>query len=340
MHKEIFSELRQDLVSGDWILFAPGRLHGKLDFSLRKEKRVIAPRNRCPFETPFDHVSEEVLFGYEDTQSAKGWGKYRLLILENKFPAVRHPKGSVTEMKNGPFCVVPGVGHHDLLITRDHFKNFSELPFSLAREVFKALTERYKMVSAEKEIAYISMFHNWGSRAGATEYHPHYQILSIPVVPPDVGHSLAGSRRFFSVHQRCVHCEMIMWERKMKERVIFETERAIAFAPFVSRNPFEVRIFPKRHLPYFEDSSEADRDAVADVLQKVLKRVTKNMHDPDYNFFIHTAPVREKHEYKHYHWHVEVYPKFSTRAGFEFGTGIEMNIIDPVLAAKVFKGVK
>ncbi|MEK7465440.1 MAG: HIT domain-containing protein [Patescibacteria group bacterium] len=331
------SELRQDLVSGDWILLAPGRLHGSPDFSLHKEKRTATPKNSCIFETPLDHVSEEILLGYEDGRSVKGWGKYRLLILENKFPAVRHPEGRVTELKYGPFRVVPGVGHHDLLITRDHTKNFPRLSPAHAREVFKAFAERYRMVGMGKEIAYVSMFHNWGPRAGASVYHPHYQMMSIPVVPPDVGHSLAGSGRYFKKHRTCVHCEMIAWERKMKERVIFETERAIAFAPFVSRNPFEARIFPKRHLPYFEDSGEADRDAVSDILQKILERVTKNMRDPDYNFFIHTAPVHNKSEYRHYHWHVEVYPKFNIRAGFEFGTGIDMNMIDPALAAKILR---
>lgn len=337
MPKEIVSELRQDLVSGDWILFTPGRLHGKLDFSRHKEKRVATPKKRCPFEFPFENVSERILFGYEDGQSIPGWGLYRLLILENKFPAVRHPLGRIAEKRRGPFRVVPGMGHHDLLITRDHDKNFAALPLPRAREIFKAFTERYRVVSVEKEISYISIFHNWGPRAGASVYHPHYQILSIPVVPPDVGHSLAGSHRYFSVHRKCVHCEMVAWERKEKERVIAETERAIAFAPFVSRNSFEVRIFPKRHLPYFEDTDEADRNAVVDILHTVLRRVGKNMHDPDYNFFLHTAPVRDKKNYRHYHWHVEVYPKFNTRAGFEFGTGIEINSIDPVLAAKVLR---
>jgi len=338
MHKEIYSELRQDMVSGDWILFAPGRLRGKMDFSFHKnEKRIVTPKNRCPFETPFEHVNKEILFGHEDPKRTPGWGNFRLLILENKFPAVRHPNGDVAEVKHGPFRVVPGIGHHDLLITRDHSKNFPRLSQDGAREVFKAFAERYRMVAAGKEIAYVAIFHNWGPKAGASVYHPHYQILSIPVIPPDVGHSLAGSARYYHKHKHCVHCEMIKWERQKKENIIIETDRAVAFAPFVSRNSFEVRVFPKRHSPYFEETSDADRNAVADVLHKILQKVTKNMNDPDYNFFIHTAPVREKSRYKHYHWHVEVYPKFNTRAGFEFGTGIDMDIVDPALAAKILR---
>lgn len=336
--KKSDSELRQDIVSGDWILIAPGRLHGKIDFSKNSEKRVAVPKNKCSFEKPFENVSDTVLIGYIDPKSMGGWGEYRLLVLENKFPVVRHPHVAIRESHNGSFRIMPGVGHHDLLITRDHATNFADSKSIRAREIFKAFAERYRQVRADKEIAYVSMFHNWGPRAGASVYHPHYQIISIPVIPPDVGHSLTGSQRYFRLRRRCVHCEMIAWEKKQKIRIVVETKKAIAFAPFVSRNPFEVRIFPKRHLPYFEDSSESDRDGVSDVLQKVLQRVTKNMKDPDYNFFIHTAPTREKAKYKHYHWHVEVYPKFSIRAGFEFGTGIEVNVVDPDLAARVLRG--
>lgn len=332
------SELRQDIVSGDWILFVPGRLRGKIDFAKKIPKRILTPKNICPFELPFQNVSNQVLIGYTDPRSVGGWGEYRLLVLENKFPAVRHPSGSIRELKEGPFPIMPGVGHHDLLITRDHNKNFSRLSRTHAREVFKAFAERYVQVSADKEIAYVSIFHNWGPHAGASIYHPHYQIISIPVVPPDVGHSLAGSRRYFHSKRTCAHCDMIAWEKKQKTRVIVETDKAIAFAPFVSRNPFEVRVFPKKHLPYFENSDEADRDGVADVLQRALQKITKKMHDPDYNFFIHTAPTKNKSVYKHYHWHIEVFPKFNIRAGFEFGTGIEMNTVDPDLAAKVLRG--
>lgn len=337
MPKEITSELRQDMVSGDWVLVTPGRLRGQLDFSKHRDKRTITPKKNCPFEHPFEKVSSRVLLGYKDKKNAPGWGPYRLLILENGFPAVRHPEGRIQEKEEGPFRIIPGVGHHDLLITRDHGKNFSQLSPANAREVFKAFAERYRALSAEKEISYVSIFHNWGPRAGATVYHPHYQIISIPVIPPNVYHSLEGSQRYFSKHHACVHCEMIKWERSKKKRVVVETDRAIAFTPFVSQDSFEVRIFPKRHLPYFEDASESDRNAVADILQKVLQRVTRNMHDTDYNFFLHTGPVRNKRSYGHYHWHVEVYPKFNTQAGFEYGTGIEINSVDPDLAAQILR---
>ena len=130
---------------------------------------------------------------------------------------------------------------------------------------------------------------------------------------------------------------MIGWEKKYKKRIVYENEGAIAFAPFVSKNPFEVRIFPKKHLPYFENTLDQEIDCVTDGLQQVLRKLEKNLKDPDYNFFIHTAPIRDKEKYKMYHWHIEVAPKTNINAGLELGTGVEVNEVDPDEAAKLLR---
>ena len=100
----------------------------------------------------------------------------------------------------------------------------------------------------------------------------------------------------------------------------------------------EVRVFPKRHLPYFENTAEADMGDVVEALQAALKTMRRRLGAPDYNFFIHTAPIKNKKKYQEYHWHIEVLPKLNIRAGFELGTGIEINPVDPDHAARVLKG--
>jgi len=130
---------------------------------------------------------------------------------------------------------------------------------------------------------------------------------------------------------------MLRWEQKQKKRVIFENKHAIAFAPFVSQNPFEIHVFPKKHSSHFEETPPTVLQGVTEVLQKVLQRMTRNMHDPDYNFFIHTTPAQHKKKKDNYHWHIEIFPKVTIRAGFELGTGIDINPIDPDAAAKILK---
>ncbi len=324
-------ELRQDPVSGDWIVIAPARAKRPSDLMAKTPKRKRAPKSTCPFENPQASGNPEPFLVYPNKHD------WAIQVLENKYPALMHSAQCGVTSKRGPHLTHPGFGHHDLLVTADHDKNFAHLSPEQANLVFQAFRDRYLMLYNDKCVQYISMFHNWGPAAGASVYHPHYQIIALPVVPPDVHHSLAGSARYFREHRQCVHCAMLAWEQKERKRIIYENDGAVALAPFVSRSPFEVRVFPKKHLSYFENTHDLDVESAVDALQMALKSFEKNLHDVDYNFFIHTAPLRDKERFRHYHWHIEAYPKVAIRAGFELGTGIEINVVDPDAAARLLR---
>lgn len=326
------SELRQDLVSGDWIVVAPGRISRPRELIKDHKKRIRPPVAGCPFENPQKNGNEEPILIYPER---KNW---RAQIVSNKYPVVSHGLVCARPSRSGPYTVMEGVGHHEILITRGHDDNFGRLKQKDALLVFRMFGERYRALASDKCLSYISIFHNWGPNAGASVYHPHYQIMAIPVIPPDVEHSLEGSAHYFKQHKKCVHCVMLQWEKKEKKRVVYENKDVIVFAPFVSREPFELRIFPKRHLPYFENTATPYLESIVDALQKSLKLLEKRLNDPDYNFFIHTAPLKNKNQYKHYHWHIEILPKISVSAGFELGTGIEITVVDPDEAAGILKG--
>jgi UDPglucose--hexose-1-phosphate uridylyltransferase len=327
------SELRQDLVSGDWILIAPSRRKRPHDLVGKKTKRKRASKKTCPFENPQKSGQPKPFLIYKGKDGV-GW---EIQVFENKYPALYHRETCAVMGKVGPFSVAQGIGHQDLVVTRDHNKNFSHLPNSTARRVFHAFQARYKMLAEDRCMAYISIFHNWGPSAGATVYHPHYQIIALPIIPPDVAHSLRGSAAYFRRKKRCVHCEMIKWEKKEKRRVIYENKGAISFVPFVSRSPFEVRIFPKSHQPFFESTPARDLEFIVEALQKSLLSLGKKLKDPDYNFFIHTSPIKGKSRHKHYHWHLEILPKVSIPAGFELATEVDINVVDPDEAGKFLR---
>lgn len=326
------SELRQDIVSGDWIVIAPGRAKRPHDFIRRGAARKKSTVKNCPFENPSKTNNVQPYLVYPNKHT------WAIQIVENKYPAVRHLGEKCSAVsRRGPYAVQQGFGHHDVIVTRGHDKNFPKLARSEANLVFQAMRDRYLMLYNDKCISYVSIFHNWGLNAGASIYHPHYQLMAIPVVPPDVTHSLRGSKEYFDKHKKCAHCLMIEWEQKERKRVVYENDGAIAFAPYVSRSPFEVRVFPKKHLPFFENTYDNDIDSVVDALQKTLKLIYKNLKDPDYNFFIHTSPLKNKEDYTHYHWHIEILPKLVIYAGFELGTGVEINPVDPDEAAALLR---
>ncbi len=325
------SELRQDLVSGDWVMISPRRAKkGPLSLIKKESKRKIAPQKNCPFCDPKINPGK-LIACYPQNEN------WRIKIIQNKYPAVTPSKKPIRFFKKGPYFVAEARGCHHVVITKDHYKNFAHLNRQDANLLFEVLKNHYLKLAQDPNCAYISIFHNWGPKAGASVYHPHYQIISIPVIPPDVAHSLSGSTHYFKKHKKCVHCEMIKHVKKEKKLIVYENQEFIVFTPFVAREPFELRIFPKKHFPYFENTPSEILNLATDALQKSLSLVEKRLNDPDYNFFLHTASVENKQKYHFYHWHIEMQPKISISAGFELATGVEITVVDPNDAAKILR---
>jgi len=100
--------------------------------------------------------------------------------------------------------------------------------------------------------------------------------------------------------------------------------------------PFEIRVYPLKHISNFEHTNLADLKSVVLALQVSLQKIKNKLSDVDFNFFIHTAPFKD-HKYSYYHWHIEILPKITIPGGFEISTGIEINVFDPYDACKILK---
>jgi len=330
------SQLRQDIVSGDWVIIAPGRAARPRFLDEKKPPRKPAPKATCPFEDLEKSGNWPPMLAYPN---AKNW---KLALVPNKYPALTHGTVCAALVRHGMYRVMAGAGVHDLLITRDHDKNFADLGPRLAARVFFMLQERHRMMAKDPCAAYVSSFFNWGLRAGASIWHPHYQTLTLPIVPPHVTQSVRGAEEYFKENGRCVRCDMVRAEKKEKARVIFEDGYAIALAPFASKGSFEVSILPKQHFSHFGATPPAVVSAVAHILQAVMKSMKKNLNDPDLNFLIHGAPLgalgaKRLALSEAHHWHIEVVPKISIPAGFEISTGMFINVVDPDMAAKILR---
>jgi len=327
------SELRQNLVSGDWIISAPGRSKRPHELAKKKKPRVRTPKSTCPFED----LEKSGNFPIELFPPGKNW---KFAVVPNKYPALSPRAACADERKVGPYSVIDGVGHHELVITRDHDKNFPKLSQKEAEELFRVFRHRLRVLSEDPCGDYFSLFHAWGPSAGGTVYHPHYQILTLPILPPDVRISLEGAIRYGRKHNKCVHCVMLAYEKRHKARIIYENSEAMAIAPFVSRQPFEITVFPKTHVSDFGKTSDKIISGVVDVVAVCLRRICEKLGDPDYNFYLHTAPFRKEEEFKIYHWHIKIIPKRSLLGGFEWSTGINVNSVDPDEAAKILRAPK
>ena len=171
----------------------------------------------CPLENPQASGNADPSLIY----NGQG-GDWTVQVLPNKYPAVDERLIISVWEKHGPYFILPGFGKHDLVVTRDHFNNFADLSHEEADLVFRAFKDRYHMFIEEgKYLAYVSIFQNWGLSAGASLFHPHYQMIALPIVPPHIAHSLRGSNEYFKEHHACVHCVIIKQELEEKTRVFF-----------------------------------------------------------------------------------------------------------------------
>ncbi|OHA00588.1 MAG: hypothetical protein A3C11_02940 [Candidatus Sungbacteria bacterium RIFCSPHIGHO2_02_FULL_49_12] len=338
-----YSELRQDIVSGDWVVVATGRAKRPNDFVAKKKPKISLPKKVCPFDKLEDSalllITKDGAEFHSQDEAGSKVKDWFIEVTPNKFPAFApHHDCPVVESR-GIYRMAEGGGFHELIVIRPHERSIALLSVSETVLVIRAYQRRFQVLGLEECVKYIAVIHNHGQAAGASIVHPHSQLIAIPVVPPDVQRSLNGSERYFIEKKGCVHCAMVAFEMKDRERIIFENEHFVAFAPYASRGAFEIRIFPKLHSAEFQNISEDEIPAFAEVLQRSLAVLYHGLGDPSYNFFIHTAPTDGGRGYGHYHWHVEILPKTATWGGFEFGTGIEISTIAPEEAAKFLRSV-
>jgi UDPglucose--hexose-1-phosphate uridylyltransferase len=170
------SELRQDIVTGDWVVIATGRAKRPDEFAL--VERVPAVQTNDPFANPEESGQEQDVLIYRQSD-----GEWSLRVFPNKYPAFSRGK-SVRQLSEGPYFSMSGVGYHELFVTRDPQRHIALLETWQVAELIDAYQERYLTLMNRKNVNYIQILHNHGKEAGASVAHPHSQMMAIPVVSP------------------------------------------------------------------------------------------------------------------------------------------------------------
>ncbi len=338
------SELRFDLVSKDWVVIATGR--GKRPEMFRKEKRhkMKILKKDCPFcnikskfSSPKEMKNEEKpLLIYSQNRKTSILKDWTTIVLSNKYPALLPYPKLEKKIEGNLYQTMNAVGFCELVVTKDHQKHFPHFKISQVKEVFDVYQERYLKLMEKPFVNYISIFHNHGVEAGASQPHPHSQIITTPLIDVDLERALLNSKRHFQRTKKCIYCQMNEWERKTKKRKVFENKGFIVICPFASKSAFQMIVSPKKHLAYFEKITEEEKEQLAEAFQVALNKLYKGLSDPAYNFYLHTVPCDGK-KYPYYHWHWTILPKTATWAGFEIGTRMEISTIAPEKAAEYLR---
>ncbi|MFP4026585.1 MAG: galactose-1-phosphate uridylyltransferase [Candidatus Brocadiia bacterium] len=322
-------QLRRDPVGGRWVIVAGDRAARPRDFP--------APRREikggfCPFcEGNEDSTPDEVYAVRNDVSKANGPG-WQVRVVPNKYPALRSD-GVREEGAMGVYNTMTGIGQHEVFIeSPGHVTSFSELTPDIAVQVVRTYQQRMRAMKQDGRMVYALIFKNVGESAGASLEHLHSQMICTPVVPKRVGEEMDRCDEYYRFQDECLICRIIQQERSGEERVVIDGEMFVTITPYASRFPFEMWIVPKHHESHYE---KEDPDSIEDfgrILHETVRRLDAVLDNPPYNYVLHSAPFTVQ-ELDHFHWHLEVIPRLTHVAGFEWGTGFYINPVMPRQAA-------
>ncbi|MGQ9504542.1 MAG: galactose-1-phosphate uridylyltransferase [Thermogutta sp.] len=325
------AELRQDPVTGKWVIIAPQRAARPQEFDTRPRRIRHGP---CPFCPGNEFLTPVPILAKLKNCESSGESSWQVRVVPNKYPALMDCQEM--SLNSGIYCGQAAAGCHEVLIeTPRHVQSLSELSREEVRDVLAVLTERLNMLKTDRRLQYAMVFKNVGATAGASIEHTHSQIMAIPIIPNVIEQELAGAKSFFDKHHRCIYCRMIEEEMASHDRVVIGSPRFVVICPFASRFPYETWLFPREHAWRFEEMPSDCWDEFIQVVQETIQRTEKTLPETGYNLILHNAPL--KAETPFYHWHIELLPSTSRPAGFEWGSGIHINSVFPEFAAQTLR---
>ena len=332
------SELRWDPLKQHWVIIATERGRRPRDFLREPES---AEMTSCPFCYGNEDKTPGEVFAIRPSgpPNSPNW---KVRVIPNKYPVLRI-EGELNNRGHGLYDVMNGIGAHEVIIeTPDHNRGLADLTTTEITAVLIAYRDRYLDLRRDMRFRYMVLFKNHGLRAGATLSHAHSQLIAVPLIPPVAATELNMCREFFAAKERCFLCDLISFEISSGDRVVKEHPNFVVFTPYASSFPFELRLYPKRHSHDFAQMNDRELGELAIAMKDMLCRLRGVLNDPPFNFIIHNAPPGHQRlgkpdywgsiEYD-YHWHMELVPRLTQIAGFEWGSGFYINPTSPEDAA-------
>jgi UDPglucose--hexose-1-phosphate uridylyltransferase len=324
------SEFRQNFATKEWVIIAPGRSQRPSDINAHDIPAKPAPSNSCPFCPGREQdTGEEVLrYGEESAWS--------LRAVRNKYSAL-DPSHSVERKYQGLFLQSDSYGAAEVIIeSPEHGLQLQEMKVDVIERVLHAFRDRAQAIGSMPNVSIVMIFRNHGPLAGTSLAHPHSQIIASPIIPPHIRDPFQRAALHYDSFGSCVYCDMLREELRQSERIVETNEHFVAFCPYASRTPYELRIYPLRHCAAYVWISDEEVRSFASILRSSLRRIMIALGKPSYNFIIRSAPIGDE-DVRYLHWYFLLIPKLSTSAGFEIGSGIYINSSMPEECAGILR---
>lgn len=320
----LLSELRQDIFTGEWIIFAGNRMKRPYDF-IKKSVPKTFDSSECQFCPGNEKLTTEPL--YQDGSN----GNWTIRVFPNKYPAVSDKSDEADN--EGFYRAERGFGIHEVVVdTPDHMAVLHDFSVEKIRDILKVLKARFIAISENENIKYAQIFKNCGPDAGASIMHSHWQIIGVPVIPCEQANIIKNEKKYKDEFGKCMICDIIKHESEKKIRIVYENQYFIAFAPYASKMSYECMIAVKGHIPSISGFDEEMLYCLADVIKAVLSAVKTLREGICYNLCFEDTPKGQDG-----HWFMKILPRMGNPAGFEYGTNSYINPILPEKAAEYMR---
>ncbi len=219
-------------------------------------------------------------------------------------------------------------GGHELIIGRRHYQDDAKFEHQLCSSGTLTPEEHYQYIRFtidgildiyrnNRYARYVAVFQNWLKPAGASFDHLHKQLVAIDGRSTTIDGELALVR-----HNPNVYNEAAVNFAGYKNLVFAENDHAIAFADFGHRFP-SIAIFSKSEHSQPWNHKPEELRGMSDIIHACHAAMGPSI------------PCNEEWYYKPpdadvpMPWHVLIKWRISNPAGFEGGTKIYVNTIDP-----------
>jgi UDPglucose--hexose-1-phosphate uridylyltransferase len=359
------SETRYDWLADRWVIFAPNRSQRPDEF--RHVHRSSSSEVECPFCLGNEQLTPESLLvlprrskastspqlptgRFASQRSNRTW---QVRVIPNKFPAlapislsglsdldVGHLSENHNDSKRPVLPMLDPLqssyqlsGVHEVIVeTPKHLNSLTQLSPTQCKLVFEAYRQRLNHWRAHDALRYGVVFKNVGSDAGASLSHSHSQLIATTFVPPEVFRCCQRLMQYRESYGKDFFEDTIEKETIAQKRIVYRSERLIAIAPFASHVPYLVQVLPIKDEPRFEETSSQTLGELAMLARQMLAAIEKMFPSAAYNFVIHTSPFDPNWD-QSFRWRLEIFPRLTKVAGFEWGSDCFINPVIPEEAA-------
>lgn len=337
------SDIRRDRLHDHYVLIAPERM--RRPDTLDNTPTIISA-DSCPFCEGHEEMTPPEIYASRNNEpNASHWS---VRVVPNLYKAVQIELEDESSI-DGMFESRPGVGAHEIVIdTPRHDCRLSTMEIAQIADWLHAISTRISDLREDKRLIYASVFKNHGESAGATQSHPHTQIIALPIMPHDVLKLLDRGLQYYRRHGRGKVEDLLVNEQRAEVRIISRRGDFTAFCPFASAYPFEVMIAPQRNLSSLDELNRDDIGHLARLIKEVFQRLESELGNFNYNLAFDMAPLNINfenepffpHLKKYYRMTIRIMPRIYRLGGFELSTGMLINPVAPEEAAKLLRETK